>query len=586
MAANAAPIPSERPVGSLKNLAKYARFDIISGFLVFLIALPLCLGIASASGFPPIAGVFTAIVGGLLTSCISNSEMTIKGPAAGLIVIVIGCVQDFGGDGIAGGWSAADQSAYRIALGIGAAAAVIQILFGLFRTGILGDFFPSATVHGMLAAIGIIIISKQLPIALGVAAKGEPLHLLMQIPQHFMHLNPEIALIGFISLAILFGLPFIKNKWVRMIPAQAVVVLVAIPLGIYFNLSTDHTYTFFNHNYEVGEKFLVDVPNSMLGAITFPDFSGLATVKGWKWVMMFALIGSLESLLSAKAVDLLDPWRRRTNLNRDMMAVGIANLAAAAVGGLPMISEIVRSKANIDNGARTRFSDMFHALFLLSFVALVPGLIHQIPMAALGAMLVYTGFRLASPKEFASVYKVGPEQLAIFVTTIVVVLATDLLWGVAAGIAVKFLIHLFNYAPFRSLFWSDVTVIEQDPKTYHVTVRHAAVFSNWIFIKYQLNKLDRDHDVILDLSEVHLIDHTVMEKLHEMEVEFAEADRKLHVVGLDNHQQLSKHPHSARKRMRSGSAALAPGAEANGHVAALNGTPQPQTVDDHESVLH
>jgi len=551
-------LSTDRPRGDLPGLVKYFRYDALSGFLVFLVALPLCLGIASACSYPPIAGVFTAIVGGVVTTFISNSELTIKGPAAGLIVIVVGCVADFGGDGIANGWSPQDQAAYRIALGVAVAAAVVQIVFGVLRSGALSDFFPSSAVHGMLAAIGIIIISKQLPAAIGVLDnKGESLHLLLSIPQKLMHMNPEIALIGLVSLVILFGLPLVKNKWVRMVPAQAVVVLVAIPLGMYFQLSKEHTYTFYNHNYEVGEQYLVNVPANILSAITFPDFSGLATGKGWKWVAMFALIGSLESLLSAKAIDSLDPWRRKTNFNRDLLAVGVANLAAACIGGLPMISEIVRSKANIDNGARTRFSDMFHGLFLLGFVALVPGLIHQIPMAALGAMLVYTGFRLASPREFANVYRVGPEQLAVFVTTIVGVLAVDLLVGVASGIAVKFLIHLFNYAPFRSLFWTDVDVVEQDSKTYRVTVHHAAVFSNWIFIKHKINKLDLDHDVILDLSEVHLVDHTVMERLHDMEREFDEAHRKLHVVGLDNHTKLSHHPHSARKRTRT-SAAGAP----------------------------
>lgn len=542
------PTKRDVPRGNLPGLIKYLRFDLLSGFLVFLIALPLCLGIAAASGYPPIAGVFTAIVGGVLTTFLSNSELTIKGPAAGLIVIAIGCIQDFGGGGIAGGWSPQDQAAYRMALGVGVAAGIFQILFGLFRIGILGEFFPTATVHGMLAAIGVIIIAKQLPITLGVGNRGEPLELLASIPEKIAEANPEIAAIGLVSLLILFGLPYIKNRYVRMIPAPMIVVLIAVPLGMYFELSHEHTYTFANHNYEVGEQFLVAVPNDLLSAVTFPDFSGLTTFKGWKWVFMFSLIASLESLLSAKAVDLLDPWRRRTNMNRDLFACGVGNTVAALVGGLPMISEIVRSKANIDNGARTRFADMFHALFLLLFVALVPGLIHQIPLAALGAMLVYTGFRLASPREFASAYKVGKEQFTIFTVTVIAVLATDLLIGIAIGIAVKFAHHLFNYPPVRSLFISDLTIEESDPRTFVVRVRHAATFSNWISLKNRINCLDANHNVILDLSETHLIDHTVMEKLHELQEEFVENERTLTLVGLEDHSKFSEHPHAARTK--------------------------------------
>jgi len=328
-----------------------------------------------------------------------------------------------------------------------------------------------------------------------------------------------------------------------------IVVLVAIPLGLFFDLSHEHTYSFGGQQYEVGEQFLVPVPSNMFAAVATPDFSGLMTLKGWKWVLMFALIGSLESLLSAKAIDTLDPWRRKSNMDRDMLAVGIGNTLSALVGGLPMISEIVRSKANIDNGARTRFANMFHGLFLFAFVALVPWLIHRIPLAALAAMLVYTGFRLASPREFYNVYKVGREQFIIFTTTVIAVLATDLLIGIGIGIAVKFLIHVYNAMPVGALFKPDLRVEQPDEKTHVVKVRHFAVFSNWILLRRSIISLNGDRDVVLDLSETRLVDHTVMEKLHELEREFAEMDRIFSVVGLEKHVSTSSHPHAARTRL-------------------------------------
>ncbi len=537
----APPTGPEIPRGNWHGLKKYWKADLLSGFLVFLIALPLCLGIAAACGYPPIAGIFTAVIGGVATTFLSNSELTIKGPAAGLIVIAIGCIQEFGGPG--------NVQAYRMALGVGVAAGVLQILFGLLRSGALGEFFPTSAVHGMLAAIGVIIIAKQLPVALGVGNQGEPLELIAEIPAKIAGMNPEIALIGGISLLILFGLPLFKNNLVRRIPGPMVVVLVAVPLGIYFDLSHDHTYTFGGTWYSVTEqKSLVDVPEDMFAALTLPDFSGLTTPGGWKWVLMFALIGSLESLLSAKAIDTLDPYRRKTDLNRDLLAVGVANTLSAFVGGLPMISEIVRSKANIDNGARTRFANLYHGLFLLLFVALVPWLIHRIPMAALGAMLVYTGFRLASPREFLNVYKVGREQLAVFVTTIVAVLATDLLIGIAIGIALEFTIYLLSYPPLRSLFVPELSVEQQDDRTCLVRVRHAAVFTNWLALRGRVVRINHGMDVVLDLSETHLVDHTVMEKLHELEREFEENNRRLVVTGLDKHRKFSAHPHAGRRR--------------------------------------
>lgn len=543
------------PRGDLEGFSKNLKHDLSSGFLVFLIALPLCLGISLACGYPPIAGIFTAIIGAILTTFISNSELTIKGPAAGLIVIAIGCIEDFGGNGMVGGWTNADITAYQAALAVGVAAAVLQILFGLFKAGILGEFFPLSAVHGMLAAIGVIIIIKQFPVALGVSAGGEPLEMLREIPHYIAEANPAIAAIGFVSLLIMFVWPCLSKKLgpIRSVPAPMVVLLVAVPMGMGFDLLHEHSYTLQGHQYQLGEQYLVKMPDRAFGMfedVTTPAFAALAQPRAWKWVLMFFIIGSLESLLSAKAIDLLDPWKRKTSMNRDMVAVGAGNLCAALVGGLPMISEIVRSKANIDNGARTRFADMWHGVFLLACVALIPTILHRIPLAALAAMLVYTGYRLAHPTEFVHVYRIGKEQLAIFVTTLVVVLATDLLIGVAAGIVLKMLIHVANGVPLKSMFKPYLDVQEVDDKTSKIVARESAVFSNWIPFRRQIEQIGlvQKRNLIVDVSDAKLVDHSVMEKLDEIERDFQQEGLAFTVTGLDSLQPFTDASHSARRR--------------------------------------
>ncbi len=546
----------EAPRGDLAGFRKYLWNDLPAGFLVFLVALPLCLGISLASGFPPIAGVLTAIVGACITTAISDSELTIKGPAAGLIVIVLGAMQALG---YSGGLDAeADLQAYRMTLAVACVAGVLQVLFGLFRAGVLGDFFPTAVVHGMLAAIGVIIMLKQLPVAVGQKAVGEPLEILLHLPHTLAKANPAIAMIGLTSLAILFLWPYLRRLpglgLLRRVPAQLAVLLVAMPIGAALGLGRDHDYRFAGASYPLGPAFLVNVPRHLVAALVVPDFSVFTSpatrVTGAVWVTMFAVVGSLESLLSAKAIDMVDPWRRKTRLDRDLVAVGAANVAAASIGGLPMISEIVRSKANIDNGARTRFAELWHGLFLLAFVVCVPGLVASIPLAALAAMLVYTGSRLASPTEFISVYRIGREQLLIFASTLVGVLATDLLVGVLIGVAVKFVVHLFNGLSPRTMFKPFLEVVELDEHTVRVDARGSAVFSNWLPFRRQLRQvgLEQGVNVIVNLEGTRLVDHSVMEGLHELQDEFARAGRTLEVVGLESHRPMSGHPMATRKR--------------------------------------
>jgi MFS superfamily sulfate permease-like transporter len=557
----------EVPRGTFSGFRKYFKYDVISGFLVFLIALPLCLSIALSYGYPAIAGVFTAVIGGVLTTFVSNSETTIKGPAAGLIVIAAGCVADFSGKAVIPG--EINMEAYRAALAVGVAAGVIQILFGLFRIGILGDFFPSSAVHGMLAAIGVIIIAKEIPPTLGVKVGGEPIPLLLGIPKIFAHLEPSIAIVGAVSTAIMFVWPLIAKRlnFLKPIPAAIVVLVVSIPLASALKLNQTHTNSMSLAAAEAPAKTkarpaeaksaaeqsdtLVDVPafGETFSALTFPDFAALRQYKAWNWVLMFAIIGTLESMLTAKAADLIDPYHRKTNLDRDNLSVGVANTLCAFIGAAPMISEIVRTKANIDNGAKTRFANFWHGVFLMALVALAPALIGMVPIAALTAMLIYTGFRLAHPHEFKHMYEIGWEQLVVYVSTLVAVMATDLLKGIAIGIVVECVIHALNGVPLRSFFKPYLDVEELDGSTYQIEARHSAIFSNWIPLKRKIEKIRHDKkNLVIDLSGTRLVDHSVMARFQEMAMDFQQDGLQLSVVGLDEHKQFSAHPLSARKR--------------------------------------
>ena len=442
---------STTAVGPIGSFSQNVRFDAISGLLVFLIALPLCLGIANASGFPAINGVFTAIFGGLICSFLSNSQMTIKGPAAGMIAICLGAVTDFAvAAGVTKeGMSNTDPSVYLNYLpavgAVGVVAGVIQIIFGVLRAGSLADLFPTAVIHGLLASIGLIIIGKQLYLLLGLKpnASTEAYEAYFDLPIHVPHFAWQAALIGTASLLLLFLYPKLKQRFAicKAIPPQLIILALAIPaaLLLYQNFggpARSRSYEIVHDGHpanQVVKSLLVKVPDSpkaLLASFIFPSFSSVSTILFWKWVLMFTLVGSLESLLSAKAVDVLDPWKRKTDLNRDLIAIGVANAAVASIGGLPMISEIVRSSANKDYGARSSSSNAFHGLFLLVSILILPFLLNNIPLTALAAMLIYAGCRLAHYKEFLHMWHVGKEQLLIFLATVIGVLATDLLIGV------------------------------------------------------------------------------------------------------------------------------------------------------------
>ena len=530
---------SSVPAGSKPTLGK----DFVSGFLVFLIALPLCLGIAMASGFPPVAGIMTAVVGGLLVSFLGSSRLTIKGPAAGMIVIVVGAVTELGaGDPMVG---------YKQALAVGVVAAVLQMVLALARTASAGAAMPTSVVHGMLAAIGVIIFAKQSHVALGVKPEAkEPLALLAELPHSIANANLEIAAIGVVSLLVLFLMPPLMKKIGKFqkLPPQLIVLVFAVALGLYFGLDSSHFYTAFQHDYHIGPEYLVSLPGSLLDAVAFPDFSNILSPVSIKYIMMFTLVGSIESTLSVLAVDALDPAKKPSDLNRDLLAVGAGNLVSSLIGGLPMISEIVRSKANIDAGATSKFSNFFHGLFLLLFVALLPMVLHQIPLAALAAMLVFVGTRLASPSEFKHMAHLGRDQLGVFLVTMVMTLATDLLIGVAAGLVVTLVLNVARGASPRALVKADVQ-IDRTEDTLVLTIRGAAGFRALTVVRDNAAELaDTVLTVRVDLGEATMVSHTFLERLDGIADEWPNA--KLELVGLERLRSASKHPHASRWRGR------------------------------------
>lgn len=506
--------------------------DLKAGFLVFLIALPLCLGIAKASGFPPAMGVVTAMIGGLVTGIFRVSALTIKGPAAGLITIAAASVVDLGNGDI--GWKAA--------CGVIVVMAVIQVLFGFLKFGSLSDFFPHSAVHGMLAAIGIIIIAKQIPVLLGddpTIYKGEgPVELLMDIPRFFQHAHGQIAVVGGIALAIMFTFPRINIKAFKLIPAPMIVLLLAVPLALFMHFKeTEPAYSLV----QIGDFW---------GSIGLnADFSLIGTFVFWKYVFMFLFVSSLESLLTVKAVDNLDPYKRSSDYNGDLKGQGVGNVLSGLLGGLPMISEVVRSSANIGFGAVTKWSNFFHGAFLLLAMALTIPVIEMIPNAALAAMLIYAGFRLAAPKEFIHTYHVGKEQLAIFLVTIAVTLLEDLLLGVACGILVKFIFHLINGAKFNELFKAHYTFEKNGDQT-RMVVTGSAIFSNLIGFKKALMKAGDTKKLVVDLRQSKLIDHSFMSFINQQQSRAMESGVDFEIIGLETHKKLSDHPLATHVRIK------------------------------------
>ena len=504
---------STLPKTGLAGLKENWRYDLQSGLLVFLIALPLCLGISVASGFPPSAGIITAIIGGLLVSRLNGSFLTINGPAAGLIVVVLSAVQTLGaGDASAG---------YRYTLAAIVVASLIQLLMGFFKLGQLSAFFPASVVHGMLAAIGIIIMVTQSHVMLGtIPEAGNLFAIIAQIPHSLATLHLDVALISFLALLILIIWPLMNSK----IPAAIIVLLVGALFAWHFDFDNSAVHNDLN--------YLVVLPDQFMASFAFPDFSKILSLDFWVAVLSISLVGSIESLLAITAIDQLDPYQRTSDVDKDLTAIGIGNLIAGLLGGLPMIAEIVRSSANISYGARSAWSNFFHGLLLLLFVVFFTGFIQRIPLAALAALLVFIGYSLASPSTFSRVKDIGNEQLFIFLITIVSTLATNLLLGVILGTLTKLIISLARGVLPSNLFKIHFTIQASDQDTQLIKLSGSALFSNVLQLKKVLHQLALGQKLIIDLSNAYLIDHSAMSFLQQFQHNYESKGGHCQIIGI------------------------------------------------------
>lgn len=518
--------------------------NIFSGFVVSLIALPLGLGLALASEAPPISGIIAAVIGGLVVSLLGGSNVTITGPGNGLVIVLLAAITTLGGGDMYQG--------YLYTLGAIVVSGVFMLILGFLKLGRLADFFPASAIQGMLAAIGIGILSKQFHIMIGnVDAKGSIVSLLVQIPSGILEVfkseNASVwaaAMVGVISLLIMFFYSRLRNPYFQLIPAPMWILILTIGFSyVCSGLSLP---------YPLNEEFLVSIPDNVMSSLAFPDFDKAFTKDFIIAVFAITFIASIESLLSIKAIDKLDAESRRSNVNRDLKALGAASVISGFLGGLNVVTVIARSSVNVNNGATNRSANFFHGLILLGLVLLFQEQLKRIPLAALAAILVYTGYKLASPELFRKIAGVGREQFAIFIITFITTLFTNLITGISVGIVVTFIIHSLLNRSFglflRNLFKPNILMFkEADEGNYYISVKYFSSFINFYKLKNKLDAVPEDQNIVLDLSMVNFVDHTVMEGLQNYSDTFNKKGGSIEIIGLDKHEADSVHPFAIRK---------------------------------------
>lgn len=509
---------------SLKN-------DLPASVVVFFVALPLCLGIALASGAPLISGLIAGMVGGIVVGILSRSQLGVTGPAAGLAAIVLVAITDLGG-----------FENFLVAVVI---AGLLQIALGFLKAGVIGYYFPSSVIKGMLTGIGLIIILKQIPHFFGYDSAPEGDFAFVQVDGETtfsaiahtgINFSLGATLIASIALAIilLWDLVLIKrSKIFTLIQGPLVAVVGGV---IYFLLTKDAG------KFSIAAEHLVNVPKAQnfgefIGALTFPNPAAFAMPSVWIVAVTVAVVASLETLLCLEATDKLDPEKRVTPANRELLAQGAGNVVSGLIGGLPVTQVIVRSSANIQSGAKSKMSAILHGVLLVLFVALAPGFLNMIPLSVLAAILFLVGYKLAKPTLFVQMYKLGWAQFLPFIITVAGIVLTNLLAGIGMGLAVSVVIILYNS-------YKNSHFLHREPehgpaKTVKMTLAEEVTFFNKASILVALDRLEENSNLELDVTKTRYLDHDIIEILDD----FAEKAKMRNInIKIVAHNRTAENP--------------------------------------------
>lgn len=488
---------------------KHIKKDLPASIVVFFVALPLCLGIALASGAPLFSGLIAGIVGGIVVGSMSGSSLGVSGPAAGLAVIVLNAITDLG-----------SYEIFLVAVVIGG---ILQIVLGLLKAGVIGYYFPSAVIKGMLAGIGIIIFLKQIPHAFGYDSdyegdldfwQSDGDNTFSALISMLDYISPGAMIVAFVSLGILLLWERVlskKSQIFTIIPGP----LVAVVFGIVFQMVMAGT------SWAIMDHHLVQVPvpdsvDSFIGQFSFPAFSSITNYDVWVVGITIAVVASLETLLCVEATDKLDPQKRNTPTNQELIAQGTGNLVSGMIGGLPITQVIVRSSANIQSGGQTKMSAIMHGIFLLISVVTIPVWLNKIPLAVLAAILLLVGYKLAKPALFKQMYKNGMTQFVPFIVTILGIVFTDLLVGIGLGLAVGVIrILLNNYRTSHFLHREDLNGGSGRVK---MTLAEEVTFLNKGAISRELHSLPENTKLELDVRDTQWLDYDVLEILDEFQI--------------------------------------------------------------------